>query len=91
MGGRLEKLVIFLRNLTISPFPHPNPTKGAKTPRDKALEAPVRNCRYGRDIGIPVLMNFVMVMAYAVVSPLILPFGLLYFILLWAVWRYQML
>lgn len=30
-------------------------------------------------------------MAYAVVSPLILPFGLLYFMLLWAVWRYQML
>lgn len=51
----------------------------------------MRNCRYGRDIGIPVLMNYVMVMAYAVVSPLILPFGLVYFILLWPVWRYQML
>jgi hypothetical protein len=36
-------------------------------------------------------MNFVMVLAYAVVSPLILPFGLIYFIFLWAVWRYQML
>lgn len=64
---------------------------GAKSDREKALESPIRNCRYGRDIGIPVLMNFVMVMAYCVVSPLILPFGLLYFILLWAVWRYQML
>ena len=64
---------------------------GAKTARDKALEAPARNCRYGRDVGIPVLMNFVMVLAYAAVSPLILPFGLLYFILVWAVWRYQML
>lgn len=63
----------------------------AETPRDKAFEAPVRNCRYGRDIGIPVLMNFVMVLAYAVVSPLILPFGLLYFAFLWAVWRYQVL
>lgn len=63
----------------------------AKSPREKALESPIRNCRYGRDIGIPVLMNFVMVMAYCVVSPLILPFGLLYFILLWSVWRYQML
>jgi len=63
----------------------------AKTARDKALETPVRNCRYGRDIGIPVLMNFVMVLAYTVVSPLILPFGLLYFVFLWAVWRYQML
>ena len=28
---------------------------------------------------------------YAVVSPLILPLGLLYFITLWPVWRYQML
>ena len=63
----------------------------AKSPREKALESPIRNCRYGRDIGIPVLMNFVMVLAYCVVSPLILPFGLLYFILLWSVWRYQML
>ena len=34
-------------------------------------------------------MNMVMVMAYAAVSPLILPFGLLYFVLIWAVWRYQ--
>ena len=51
----------------------------------------MRNCRYGRDIGIPVLMNYVMVWAYALVSPIILPFGVLYFILLWAVWRYQML
>jgi len=63
----------------------------AKSPREKALESPIRNCRYGRDVGIPVLMNFVMVLAYCVVSPLILPFGLLYFMLLWMVWRYQML
>lgn len=26
----------------------------ARTHRDRALEAPPRNCRYGRDIGIPV-------------------------------------
>ena len=63
----------------------------ARTARDKALENPPRNCRFGRDIGIPVLMNYVMVLAYAVVSPVILPFGLLYFVFLWAVWRYQML
>jgi Calcium-dependent channel, 7TM region, putative phosphate len=55
------------------------------------MELPVRNCRYGRDIGIPVLMNFVMVLAYAIVAPLILPFGLLYFVFLWPVWRYQVL
>jgi hypothetical protein len=76
-------MVSFLKWIRILPW--------AKSPREKALEAPIRNCRYGRDIGIPVLMNFVMVLAYCVVSPLILPFGLLYFIFLWAVWRYQML
>jgi len=62
-----------------------------KTARDRALMLPMRNCRYGRDVGIPLMMNYVMVLAYAVISPLILPFGLLYFILLWPVWRYQML
>ena len=61
----------------------------AKTPRDRALMNPPRNCRYGRDIGIPVIMNFVMVFAYCVVSPIIIPFGLLYFLGLYAVWRYQ--
>lgn len=34
-----------------------------------------------------VLMNFVMVCSMSVTSPLILPFGLLYFVGLWAVWR----
>jgi hypothetical protein len=29
--------------------------------------------------------------AFAVVAPLILPFALLYFLLTWPVWRYQML
>lgn len=75
--------VSFLKWIKVLPW--------AKSPREKALESPIRNCRYGRDIGIPVLMNFVMVLAYCVVSPLILPFGLLYFVFLWAVWRYQML
>ena len=36
-------------------------------------------------------MNFVMVCSMCVTSPLILPFGLLYFLGLWAVWRYQAL
>ena len=40
---------------------------------------------------LQVLMNFVMVCSMCVTSPLILPFGLLYFVGLWAVWRYQML
>ncbi|KAI3425049.1 hypothetical protein D9Q98_008427 [Chlorella vulgaris] len=63
----------------------------AKTQRDKLMEVPPRNCRYGRDIGIPVLMNYVMVCSMCITSPLILPFGLLYFAGLWAVWRYQAL
>ncbi|PSC69350.1 ERD4-related membrane [Micractinium conductrix] len=63
----------------------------ARTQRDKLMEMPPRNCRFGRDIGIPVLMNFVMVCSMCVTSPLILPFGLLYFLGLWAVWRYQAL
>ena len=36
-------------------------------------------------------MNFVMVCSMCITSPLILPFGLLYFVGLWAVWRYQAL
>lgn len=63
----------------------------SRTAHDKAFDCPPRNCRYGRDIGIPVMMNFVMVLAYALVAPLVLPFGLVYFALLWAVWRYQSL
>lgn len=113
-------------------------------PLPLCTQVPPRNCRYGRDIGIPVrpccmaackghrpwardralvafaaflareltgfctpgrlcaqtlarpalpqvLMNFVMVCSMSVTSPLILPFGLLYFVGLWAVWRYQAL
>jgi hypothetical protein len=33
----------------------------ARTHRDRALEAPPRNCRYGRDIGIPVRWRWVWV------------------------------
>lgn len=42
-------------------------------------------------VTVQVLMNFVMVCSMCVTSPLILPFGLLYFAGLWAVWRYQAL
>jgi hypothetical protein len=38
-----------------------------------------------------VLMNYVMVCSMCITSPLILPFGLLYFVGLWGVWRYQAL
>lgn len=36
-------------------------------------------------------MNYVMVCSMCITSPLILPFGLLYFLGLWGVWRYQAL
>ena len=32
-----------------------------------------------------------MVLSYAIVAPLIVPFGLLFFLLLYPVWRYQFL
>ena len=35
--------------------------------------------------------DYVMVLAYCIISPIILPFGLLYFLGLWMVWRYQQL
>lgn len=62
-----------------------------RTEREHALLCPGRNFRYGRDIGVQVMMNLVMVLGYAVVSPLIVPFGILYVALLYPVWRYQVL
>ena len=40
----------------------PPPAAVSRTAHDKAFDCPPRNCRYGRDIGIPVMMNFVMVL-----------------------------
>ena len=38
--------------------------------------------RYGREVATTMLV-FIMVMAYAATSPIILPFGLVYFIFTW--------
>lgn len=38
--------------------------------------------RYGREVGTTMLI-FIMAMAYAATSPLILPFALVYFIITW--------
>lgn len=63
----------------------------AKVPIDKAMEIPARNLRYSRDIGVIVMAIYVAVFAYAPITPFILPFGLIYFSLMWIVWRYQAL
>lgn len=63
----------------------------ARTPVGRALEVPARNLRYSRDIGVIVLGIYVAVLAYAAIAPFILPFGLIYFSGMWAVWRYQVL
>ena len=39
--------------------------------------------RYGREVGTTMLI-FIMAMAYAATSPLILPFALTYFIITWS-------
>ncbi|CAL5219786.1 g1691 [Coccomyxa viridis] len=46
--------------------------------------------RYGREVGTTMLI-FIMAMAYAATSPLILPFALTYFIVTWIFWRYNIL
>lgn len=62
----------------------------ANTPRDRALLWGPRSVRYGREYGSLLLM-FLISIAYSVVSPIILPITLAYFMLAWLVWRYQML
>ncbi|KAL4451743.1 hypothetical protein ABPG75_007405 [Micractinium tetrahymenae] len=62
-----------------------------KTERDKLAAAPPISIRYSRDLGVLQLTIFVVALGYAVVSPIILPFASLYFLLTWPVWRYQLL
>lgn len=75
--------------------PRPTPARtaraGARTPHDLALECPPRNRRTGWDIGCTVMPVCTVSLAYAVVAPIILPFALVFFLLMWAVWRYQSL
>lgn len=60
-----------------------------KTPRDKAFANPLRNCRFSRDLSIPIFAIYVAALSYAIVAPVILPFALFYFICMHFVWRYQ--
>merc|ERR1712054_303853 len=46
--------------------------------------------RYGREIGV-ILMIILISIAYSLVSPIILPLTLIFFTLMFLVWRYHML
>ncbi|KAG2500669.1 hypothetical protein HYH03_001435 [Edaphochlamys debaryana] len=60
------------------------------TAREKAaLMAPV-SPRYGFEIGM-IMLIFLITSGFAVVSPLILPFGILYFVIAWLLWRWSLL
>lgn len=61
------------------------------TERGRDVETPARNMRTGRDLGVNVFCVYVISLAYAPISPIILPFALLYFAGTWACWRYQLL
>eukprot|EP00210_Caulerpa_lentillifera_P005734 g5482.t1 len=62
----------------------------ANTPRDRALLWAPRSVRYGREYG-NLLFIFLISIAYSVIAPIILPITLVYFMLAWLIWRYQML
>lgn len=64
---------------------------GPHTVMDYARSNPLRNCRYSRDLSISVLTIFVASCTYSIISPFILPFTMLYFVLMTMVWRYQQL
>lgn len=64
---------------------------GPKTVMDFARANPVRNCRYSRDLSISVLTMFVACCTYSIISPFILAFTMIYFLLMFTVWRYQQL
>jgi hypothetical protein len=62
-----------------------------KTPMDFARAHPLRNCRFSRDLSISVLTIFVASCTYSVISPFILVWTMIYFCLMYMVWRYQQL
>ena len=55
---------------------------GPKHAREEMAAVWPHSIRYGREVGTTMLV-FIMVMAYAAISPIILPFGLVYFIFTW--------
>lgn len=62
-----------------------------RTEMDKARANPLRNCRYSRDLAIPVGTVYIAALAYCVIAPYILPFALIFFVLNFFVYRYQQL
>jgi len=80
--------------LSWHPRPHnPDPPPIIAVPRSDLQRAEAlspHSIRYGREIGA-ILLIYVIAMAYAATSPIILPFTLLYFASSWVHWRYNIL
>ena len=49
-----------------------------------------RSIRYGREVGM-IMLVFVITLAYAPASPIIVPFAWFYFLVAWVYWRYNVL
>ena len=54
-------------------------------------EVPAFNIRMGRELGAQMMLILLVALAYAAVSPLILPFALWWFAASWLMWRYSIL
>lgn len=61
-----------------------------KSDRDKVAALWPHSVRYGREVGTMMLI-YIIALAYAATSPIILPFALIYFIFSWIFWRYNIL
>ncbi|KAL3131896.1 hypothetical protein ABBQ38_007601 [Trebouxia sp. C0009 RCD-2024] len=61
-----------------------------KSDRDKVASLWPHSIRYGREIGV-IMLIYIITLAYAATSPIILPFALIYFIFSWIMWRYNIL
>ncbi|CAD7699105.1 unnamed protein product [Ostreobium quekettii] len=81
-------------------FPHPNwwnflmklggHCGCAPTERERTELLEPTSIRFGREFGV-VMLTFLIALAYSVIAPIILPFALLFFMLAWLTWRYQVL
>ena len=49
-----------------------------------------KSIRYGREVGT-IMLVFIITLAFAPTSPIILPFAFLYFLGAWVYWRYSVL
>ncbi|KAK9819243.1 hypothetical protein WJX81_003710 [Elliptochloris bilobata] len=58
--------------------------------RERVAAVWPHSVRYGREVGTIMLM-YIVALAYAASSPMILPFTLAYFIVSWVFWRYNVL